>query len=254
MGHNVPVTEIESISNLLYDFGPAVVILSIFLMLFIIVLFVLIKQQSVSNNQMIKEHQVLIERLLNQNDSKENKLDKDVVNLYVKINNAIKLEVTTFVNLLEANRLAIYLFHNGTTALSGLPFLKFSCISEYTKYTERSRIKSHYGFPVNLMSDFVKDLVNHTEIIYVDDTQPNTYSDDALVSKLISAPADKYIIKGIFDSNFNLIAFAVVEFDSTVLTNENCSYKKERINELIKIISPILEYSDFNSIYKGGVN
>ena len=247
------VSNIATISELLYDFGPGIVILSTFLMLFIVILFFIIRQQTSANDRIMKEHQILIEKLLH--DSSETELfNRDLVNMYVKINSAIKLEIMTFINLLGADRLAIYVFHNGTTSLTGLPFLRFSCFTEYVKHSERSRIKSHNGIPVNLLSDFIKTLVTKSEIIYDDNTQENEYSEDVLLYNLITKSDDKYIIKAISDSNCNLIAFAVIEFDEDKLTHENCEDKKIKIDEMIKIISPILEFSNFNSMYKGGVS
>lgn len=261
MGPISAASGVMNVAELIYNFGPAIVIVSIFLMLFIIVLFYIMRQQQKMNENTMKEHQLLLDSLIKRGleekhhaaSKAEEKNLKEIMNIYIKISSHLKVELSSFMSSLEAERLGIYLFHNGMHAPNGFPFFKFSCISEQVKHINLAKIKQHHDFPVNLMSDFIKDLYTHQEIAYYDEGQ-SSFESDALFNKLISDQHNKYIAKGIFDTNVNLIGFVIVEFSNKLLDTNNYAHKNAKIDQLVKTISPILEFSDFNNLYQGGVN
>lgn len=252
----------KSVVELVANFGPAIVIISMFLILFIIVVFYIMRQQQKSNESIMREHQLLIQTLIKSNtktdiiieeEIKEKKKHdiKETIDIFLKVSSHIKVELSSYMNILKSDRLAIYLLHNGQQAANGFPFFKFSCISEQVKHLNMARIKSHHDFPVNLMSDLIQTLFDHKTISFYDeDSQINI---DPFVYKLLVNTSNKYIIKGIFDTNVNLIGFILVEFDFVEL-NKDCYFKMSKeIDNLIKTISPILEFSNVNNIYQGGV-
>lgn len=258
------ITGTETIAELIYQFGPAVIIVSVFLVLFITILFYIMRQQQKSNENIMKEHQLLIQNLVEYNmkepplpyvsDSKKDHDTKEIMNIYLKIKSTIKIQISQYMVDLQADRIAIYLFHNGMKAINGFPFLKFSCIGEQSNSITNSRIKQHHDFPVNLMTDFLKDLFDHKPICYYDDNDINSsMEEDPMFEKLISSSSNKYIVKGIFDSEINLIGFIIVEFDAEQLKPYNYINKNTEVDNLIEHISPVLEFSDFNNLYQGGV-
>ena len=249
------ITGTETIAELIYQFGPAVIIVSVFLVLFITILFYIMRQQQKSNENIMKEHQILIQNLIEYNmkdptplpcppsESKKEHDTKEIMNIYLKIKSTIKIQISQYMVDLQADRIAIYLFHNGTKAINGFPFL-----------IANSRIKQHHDFPVNLMTDFLKNLFDHKPICYYDDNDINSnMEEDPMFEKLISSSSNKYIVKGIFDSEINLIGFIIVEFTSEQLNPYNYVVKNTEVDNLIKHISPVLEFSDFNNLYQGGV-
>ena len=58
---------------------------------------------------------------------------KQIVKLYVKLNTLLKTDLKKACKEVDAERIAIYLFHNGTYGLSAFPFIKMSCICEILK-------------------------------------------------------------------------------------------------------------------------
>lgn len=252
----------KSIVELVANFGPAIVIISMFLILFIIVVFYIMRQQQKSNENIMREHQLLIQNLIKANTKTDIIIEEEIqdhkkhtiqetMDIFLKVSSHLKVELTTYMTLLKADRLGIYLLHNGQKSASGFPFFKFSCISEQVKHLNMARIKSHHDFPINLMSDMIQTLFNHNTISFYDeDSQVQT---DPFIYKLLANSSNKYIIKGIFDTNVNLIGFVLIEFDFVEL-NKNCYFEmNKQIDDLIKVISPILEFSNFNNIYQGGV-
>lgn len=258
---NGSIEEVGSLAKMIYEYGPVVVIISVFLMLFIVILFYLIRQQQASQESIMTEHKALIQTLLenqvkqqqqsfkNSNEEDKSSESNDIVRQHLKISNAIRVETSTYVALLKSSRIAVYALHNGTSSLSGLPFLKFSCVSEYVLKPTDSRIRQHTNFPINFMCDLIEDLCEKRDIIYYDEKNLARPSNKILVDMILSKSENKYIFRGIFDSSLNLIAFVVCEFELENLNPDNYKEKSELIDKLISKLAPILEYSNFSDIY-----
>ena len=254
---NGSIQEVESIASMMNSYGPVIVVLSVFLMLFIVIMLFMLKQHQGSQDRLMKENQMLIQNLLENQLRKE--LDKSqqgnthdpktIIQEHIRISNAIRVATSTYVSLLKSSRIAIYELHNGVTSLTGLSFLKFSCISEYVTNPLDSRIKQHINFPVNFMCDLLENLVEHKEVAFYDEKNLVASPNKILVDMLLSNTSNKYVFRGIFDSSSTLIAFMVCEFDSHNIDSSTYKEKSSLIDELISRISPILEYSNFSDTY-----
>ena len=205
----------------------------------------------------MKENQLLIQNLLESQlkhnmeaSHQENMHDpKAVIQEHIRISGAMRVETSKYISLLKASRIAIYALHNGVTSISGLPFLKFSCISEYVTNPIDSHIKQHTNFPVNFMCDLLEDLIDHKEVAFYDENNLAVSPNKILVDMLLANRSNKYIFRGIFDTTSTLIAFVICEFDNNGIDSSNYKEKSALIDELISRISPILEYSNFSDIY-----
>lgn len=249
--------EVESIASMMNSYGPVIVVLSVFLMLFIVIMLFMLKQHQGSQDRLMKENQMLIQNLLENQLRKE--LDKSqqesahdpksIIQEHLRISNAMRVTTSTYISLLKSSRVAIYALHNGVTSLTGLSFLKFSCISEYVSNPMNAHIKHHTNFPVNFMCDLLEDLVEHREVAFYDETNLAISPNKILVDMLLANTSNKYVFRGIFDTSSTLIAFIVCEFDSQDIDSSNYKEKSSLIDELISRISPILEYSNFSDTY-----
>ena len=260
MEPDAAINSASTVARLLYDYGPVVTIVSIFLVLFIIIFLFLIRTQQKSNESIMKEHKALIENIVrmnemmytkNVNEDIKEESTAEIMNIFLKISTTLKTHMGPYLGFLNAERLAVYLFHNGLHTPHGFPFFKFSCICEQILNPVFAKIKNHKDFPINLMSDFVKDLFEHKDISYYDGPKPENM--DPMFEKLLTDRINKYIVRGIFDSNGNLIGFVWVEFKSNAIDSTSFEAKSDKVNSLIKDITPILEFSDFNNVYKGGI-
>lgn len=92
----------------------------------------------------------------------------ELVNAYVKLNTLLKSELKDACNKTHAERIAVYLFHNGTYSLNGFPFIKTSCICEALGYHSNISPFNHIkqtNIPVNILDEFLDDLFHHNIFI-----------------------------------------------------------------------------------------
>ena len=181
---------------------------------------------------------------------KKESINKDLMSSFMKISNVLKSHIAANVVMLDARRIGVYLFHNGTHATSGFPFFKFSCICEKMTNPHDAKIRYHKDFPVNLIGDFVNDIYNKTTDKYYDGTRAEAL--DPVFVKLLCNEEDKCLIRGIFDTDSNLLGFILAEFRVGHFDSSSYESKSKIMDQLVANITPILEFSDINNTYKGG--
>lgn len=92
---------------------------------------------------------------------------------YTKTNTLIKHKLKEVSDELSAERICVYMFHNGEHSLNGIPFLKTTCICEYIDRHKgaTSLLMTHKGVPINMASDLFKQINSHQfTVLYPDDT------------------------------------------------------------------------------------
>lgn len=255
MDQGAAVQGVSTFAELIYNYGPVVVILSVFLLLFISIIFYILRTQQKANENIMNEHRLLIETLLSQKvlvtnttSTATQRSHKELMDIYLKVNQEIKTHVAVNIVMLKACRLAIYLFHNGTKGINRFPFFKFSCISEQVTVPKYTRLNTQVDYPVNLMSDFILVLNNNGEIVFYDEEHHD--NSDTMINKILADDENKYIIRGIIDSSTCLIGFVLIEFHTEELDKDNYKEKSKIIDEFVQELTPILEYSNFSKIYQ----
>lgn len=261
MGEQEAINSVGNLSKVIYEYGPAVTLMSVILILFIVILFFFLRSQQRANENIMNEHKMLIETMIAQQKEREQQFlamqtkkneptNKELMDTYIKINNDIKSHVAVNIVMLNACRLSIFLFHNGTKSLSKFPFFKFSCICEQTTNVRYVRINRQHDYPVNLMSEFVTNLYEHKEISYYNPESHDVIEEDPMLEKILSNHNDKFIIRGIFDSASSLVGFVLVEFSEDAINDENYPEKSKIMDELVDELTPIFEYSNLNQVYQ----
>ena len=180
-------------------------------------------------------------------DKKEKQIDekseKDLFNTFVKLRNSMKDHCIKTMNEINSDRIAIYLFHNGTISTHGVKFFKMSCICE--KVAIGSGVKEQSidqaNIPINLFDDMIEQLIDHGKYIIIKD-------DDTANSNhriFISAKKIKYSqAVAIFDNDNNIIGFILAEM-SEEYDKDRANMEKESIGKLISKLAPILTYSNY---------
>lgn len=105
---------------------------------------------------------------MNQHPYTLNKLNET----YTKTNTLIKHKLKETADILGAERICVYMFHNGEHSVNNIPFLKTTCICEYIDRHKgaTSLLMTHKGVPINLASDLFKRINNHQiTVLYPDD-------------------------------------------------------------------------------------
>lgn len=262
---NAAVSGVETISKSISNYGPLVVLLSIFFVIFIILIVYMIisnhraieilkenneKMSEQSNDINKKLVNTVIEAVqdrlqLDHKDSKETEDDyhKDLFGAYVNVSMALKDVSRTTIEKLKCNRIGIYVFHNGNKSFLGLPFFKMSCIHEWTITGMGTlRGKSHQALPLQLFDGFL-DKLWENGYCCSNNVEKDALENDSIKEFANGSDTKALFIDAIKNSTGVIIGFAVAEFNK-VDTFENDEQRRDQIkgimDNMIVTISPIV--------------
>ena len=205
---------LHNLGRLINDFGPyvfgLVALLVIVILLFVVLLYLVKYITKGGNTKELTDQIALLQSQLNnlqgnnQNSVNPNAIkftperQENLMNVFLRINNSLKHTCRELLNEIDSDRVAFYLFHNGTHSTRGVPFLKTSCICEFSRsgYNAYHLIQEHKDLPISFLGSLVSDLVEKREfVIYKNDTIM-----DAFISRIILNEEDKTcLFCGIFD-------------------------------------------------------
>lgn len=231
------------------SYGSTAVTLGIFLILFLGVVLYLIETNKKYMETMIKQNNDLITKLIQSNKNREeNASNKNLIPTFMKINTALKNECKEILTLIEADRTAIYAFHNGTSGVGGSHFLKISCISEYLARGAGvpSRMTEHTNLPISLLDSTIEELLLNGNCILEFDKDDEEDSNQ-IIKKLLLTNCNKacilYVIYEMSESS--PIGFVLSEFDINNISIDEVKAKRKYLKCLAEKISPILEINNY---------
>lgn len=240
-------SEIEKYTSLLDSYGAAVVILALFISIFTIVFLLLIRNNSKTTKQIMDQQQKLFDAILKKeqevtdlkedNDHKE----KNLVDLFVKIDDSIKDVLKKINQQIDASRLSVYVFHNGSYSSHGLPFFKVSCINEIIKKNcgVTSKIKAHTSLPLSMFNNCIKDLSNNGKVI-ITNVGTNEAEYPVIHSILDSSGIKSALGVAIYDHDNNILGVIIAEFRDK---KDDLERECETLIEYTTFLEPILSYS-----------
>lgn len=242
------VDDIGKLAGFIQQYGPLIVILAVFLLLFLTIFAYTInanKKAIESDREMNKQ---LVTSILNDYFAKTAKVvegnknydEKNIVNIFVKLNKALKNVCESTCRKTNSDRTAIYVFHNGSQASHGLPFFKLTCISEWVSKNSNSNIKmaEHTALPLNLFDNIIQGLYENSEYrIILDETKD---PGDMLFLKNTKIK-DCFFIP-IYDDDNNMMGFIFNGYN-TVRDNIDIEKEKESLAELASTAKPVIEFS-----------
>lgn len=221
------VTEqVDSMSNSIFEYGAFTVILAVFLVLFIIVvLYIFFTSQKQMKKLMddnraqadeaSQQFKLLLNSILEDNEKPiiaGGHTKKDIVKTYIDINLVFK-DVCKKVQLnLNADRVGIYVFHNGNKSSHGLPFYKMSCIGEWVIRGQgiNTRGKKHVDLPLHVFSAIIESLYNTGNYTNIGKVLGN---DELAFKEFITGSNILYLyMLSIYDDDDNLAGFSIAEF------------------------------------------
>ena len=174
-------------------------------------------------------------------------LDKELFSTFIKIKQAIKSYCYSTASDINAGRLAIYLFHNGTSSTHGVSFVKMSCICEKVAIGSgvRERMMDHSNIPINLFDDMAEELIDAGKYIIMGDDQSCS---ETLRRLFISSHKIKYTqLVSIYDADNTILGFVCAEM-SNDYSRESALEEKAKIDMLISQIRPVLSFSDYKNV------
>ena len=178
--------------------------------------------------------------------AKQNNKSEQLYAVFDKIKHIINDDLHNIMASIDANRIAVYLFHNGTHTPSGFSFLKMSCIGERIKIG--SGVKEEISFqsqiPVNIFDDMYENLNQNGR--YLINNDENTMA--TAKRQFISAAKIKYSqAVCIYDANNNVLGFTLAEFDH-IYNKSTVDWEYDQLAEFCKKLSPIFSYADYISL------
>ena len=258
---DMTVDNLSGIAGLFLEYGELIVILSVFVIIILVLLGLFIKLLGNSAKMIMNQQQQLLDKLLEE-DAKiteqkanieattpvesESEKEKKLVETFVKLNEALQDETIRLRRGLDADRVAIYVFHNGSYSSHGLPFFKLSCINERIKRSSGvySKIAAHNALPLSLYEQLVTRLYRKGQIIYKG-LEEVKHDSSMLFAELEQQEINTVFIIGIYDKSNNILGFVQVEFKPLIEDNITIDNHRDMIIKTIEKISPILEYSEF---------
>lgn len=243
--------EIEWIMSSLEQYGPLLVILAIFLGLFLLIIVFLLNNNKKSIEYDRNMNKQLVTSLLNDYFSKTSNIlketeknydEKNIVNIYMKLNKSLKNACENTLKKTNSNRTAIYVFHNGTQASHGLPFFKMTCISEKVSKDSNINIKiaEHSAMPLNLFDNIVTGLYNNAEYRII----LNGKNDPSDLIFIKNTKLKDCFFAPIFDDDDNMMGFIFNGYND-IDVNRDSNREKEFLYELAMMAKPVIEFSKF---------
>ena len=257
---NKATSEVFSIAEAIDKFGPYIVILAVVLSRFLCVIYSNNKMYNKFQSQLMKNNDdykdsmtdlitKMVNQLLDANDKKQDEAktnDQDLMNIFIKLRESMQDYCKNAMDIIHADRLAIYLFHNGTHSTHGVKFFKLSCICENVKIGSGVREHSieHSNVPLNLFDSMVDELLKNGEYIIINNEELKNSNHRIF----ISSDKIKYAIaEAIFDKNNVILGFVLIE-SSKDYNEEIIKEQKQELSKLVYQISPVLIYGDYIDI------
>lgn len=249
---------VSGFADLIAKHGETIVIISVFIVILLSLFVVIVKSNSKANEQILDQQKKMLDKLLakgNENvqkvaDMTEPKNEKNLIEIFVRLNDALKEEMRDLRRIIDADRVGIYVFHNGTHSSHGIPFFKLTCINERIKKGSgiAPNVANHASVPLTLFEGFITSLYKNSEVLNKKDPTTGIYSLPYSVLANESISTGLYI--GIYDCDNNLLGYMAAEFKTIIDTDEEIKKIKDSIYVSVKRIAPILEYSDFQNTVK----
>lgn len=245
---------VTGIAKAISDYGPVIVLMSIFFVIFIALVVLVLRSNSKMMNQIINSkskndemEQEIISKMLQsalEEQNEKNHIDtesildeinkslkaltgekkeekkesddyhKDLVGAYIDVNMAFKDASREALNKLKCERIAIYVFHNGNNSLHGFPFFKMSCIHEWTSHGSNTL---RGKFHSDMPLHMFDDFINDLwkdKVYKAADIEEVAKIDPSILEFTSYSSTKALYMIAIVDSNDTLAGFIVSEFSN----------------------------------------
>lgn len=271
------IDQVGNTASLINQYGPTVVILAVFLLIFISIMAFILRSNHNMNKQMLESQQSAATAqqkmmqdmfdtcmsLIKKESSKDNEEEdedetskpkkKKIVSAYIDSSLAFKDASRIAIGKIKCERIAIYLFHNGNHTPYGYPFAKMSCVHEWTtRGSNTVRGTTHVNIPLYAFSTIVESLSKDGEFVVGNIYEHGLISADEQVFQFISGSTIRALFAlGIKDKDGDLAAFTIAEFKDPQDFSAEETYKnvKDALTMMDESIYSIIVNDDFRNSY-----
>lgn len=207
------IENVKQFTELMDRAGVAIVVVAVFMVIILAVSTALISVFVINAKKKDKRYEKLFSEMLEQNKAytdsilhpNQGKLFKASVECGEKVESHLKY----LFQQTKADRVALYVFHNGQRMLNGGHFLKMSCLNEYTLAEKYQFTRKHKDTPITQFSEICKSLLNRG-CWSCEDTRK---LEDASLKAWVQEYGYKSVfIKAVFNTHGEVIGFATTEY------------------------------------------
>ena len=260
---NNTTESVNTTAQMINQEGLGTVILALFIVVFLVMQYMQWKQakadreaNEIANNNLINtfiaQHEKILNTIINNKEMNDYQLheEKDLMALFGNIHKRLIEDCREALEILNADRTAVYVFHNGSSSIHDLPFFKFSCIAEFIARGSgsTSKMKAHNSIPIDLLNQIIDTLIRDGNFVHFKiDKNNNLSMDETLfLNKLLLQGTEKTcILYSIYDMENRCMGFIFAEFGEDNFTKEELKEKKVHLKYLAEKLSPILEFSNY---------
>ena len=255
---------VNTTAQMINQEGLGTVILALFIVVFLAMQYMQWKQakadreaNEIANtnliNTFIAQHEKILNTIINNKEMNNYQLheEKDLMTLFGNIHKRLIEDCREALEILNADRTAVYVFHNGSSSIHDLPFFKFSCIAEFIARGSgsTSKMKAHNSVPIDLLNQIIDTLTRDGNFVHfkIDNNNNNLSMDEKIfLNKLLLQGTEKTcILYSIYDMENRCMGFIFAEFGEDNFTKEELKEKKVHLKYLAEKLSPILEFSNY---------
>ena len=260
---NNTTESVNTTAQMINQEGLGTVILALFIVVFLVMQYMQWKQakadreaNEIANNNLINtfiaQHEKILNTIINNKEMNNYQLheEKDLMTLFGNIHKRLIEDCREALEILNADRTAVYVFHNGSSSIHDLPFFKFSCIAEFIARGSgsTSKMKAHNSIPIDLLIQIIDTLIRDGNFVHFKVNKNNNLSMDEtlFLNKLLLQGTEKTcILYSIYDMENRCMGFIFAEFSEDSFTKEELKEKKVHLKYLAEKLSPILEFSNY---------
>lgn len=138
----------------------------------------------------------------------------DVLNNYIKINDRVKPCIERIKNDFKADRVAAYVFHNGTHSSHGLPFYKYTCVSESIRRDAgiTQVLNDQRALPLSMIDDEITLMLNRDGWFIIPNADTLIDSYPIVIGQMGRNKLKAAIGVSVYGPDQEILGFVVVEF------------------------------------------
>lgn len=229
--------EVQNFTKLISEYSVLVVACAILFIVFITIFILIINQNKKSMDSLTKLNQQLLAKIM---EDKPTESPKEKVDHHLEVNEEITERLRLLRDRVDADRVYIFMFHNGEHAINKFSFLKASCLIEWSLYTINQKMIDQKALPISILTLLCRHLVSKG---YLDIENLESFKelDYMFYGWLKSKGTKSFFCKGVKDRQGCLIGFIACDYvESDFKKSTTIDQIHEELNKSSLVISPLL--------------
>jgi len=175
----------------------------------------------------------------------ETRKNVDILSNYNKISKAIRPMLLKAKDDFDADRISVYVFHNGTHSSHGLPFYKYTCIQEIVRREKQvtPRIAEQQGVPLSVMDELSSTSINEDGGFVIDDLVSLEYAFPMAIARLKRDGFNAAVAVSVYNENSETVGFVYLTFLDKKTKEELLSIK-ERVGDRAMSLSSVMDFNE----------